>query len=230
MLILDAGSGIVGLGHSLARHSGPIPILLTHYHWDHIQGLPFFAPFYEASCVARIYAPVLGAIDQASVETIFRSPFFPIPFTNLPSRPEVTFVDPRDITIGGFHIRIQSLTHPGGAFAYRISGDSGDVIYATDHEFGNADIDQALAGFALNASAMVLGSHYTPDELPAHKGWGHASWRQSVEFAAANGAGHLWLFHHKPGRTDEELAQIESRARHVFPATTVASEGASFEV
>jgi ribonuclease BN (tRNA processing enzyme) len=63
-----------------------------------------------------------------------------------------------------------------------------------------------------------------------HRGWGHASWRQCAEFAAANGAGHLWLFHHKPGRSDEELEQIESLARRVFPATTAAREGASFEV
>ena len=170
------------------------------------------------------------SVDKAFVETIFQNPFFPVPFVNLPSRPEVNLVTPRAFQIGSFAIRVQPLTHPGGAFAYRIRGEKGDVVYATDHEFGNPAVDQALAAFALNAVAIVLDAHFTPDELPAHKGWGHASWRQCAEFAAANGVGHLWLFHHKPGRTDEAMAQIQARARHIFPATTAASEGASFEV
>ena len=230
VLVLDAGSGIVGLGEALGKQPGPLPILLTHYHWDHIQGLPFVAPFYQPGWTPTIWAPVIGNVDQAFVETIFQNPFFPVPFVNLPSRPQVKLLAPRELQIGRFHIGVQPLTHPGGAFAYKIKGDKGDVVYATDHEFGNPEIDQALAAFCLNAAAVILDAHFTPEELPAHKGWGHGSWRQCAEFAAANGAGELWLFHHKPGRTDEEMAQIQARARHVFPATTAASEGASFEV
>lgn len=229
-LVLDSGSGIVGLGESLETRGGPLPILLTHYHWDHIQGLPFFAPFYQPGWQPTIYAPLIGNVDQAFVETIFKNPFFPVPFVNLPSRPAVTMLSDREINIGGFEVRVQPLTHPGGAFAYRIKGDAGDLVYATDHEFGNPEVDEALASFCLNAAALILDAHFTPEELPAHKGWGHASWKQCVEFAAANGAAHLWLFHHKPGRTDEELAEIASRARHIFPATAAASEGACFEV
>src|SRR5204862_2060514 len=120
LLVLDAGSGIVGLGDAVGRQPGPIPVLLTHYHWDHIQGLPFFAPFYQPAWAPTIYAPVIGAIDQAFVETIFRRPLFPVPFMDLASRPGVTFVDSRDRCIGSFQIRIQPLPHPGGAVAYRV--------------------------------------------------------------------------------------------------------------
>jgi phosphoribosyl 1,2-cyclic phosphodiesterase len=230
LLVLDAGSGIVGFGESLKKRGGPMPILLTHYHWDHIQGLPFFAPFYQPGWQPTIFSPIVGNVDQAFVETIFQTPFFPVPFMNLISRPEVTLLPPRDFELGGFAIRAQPLTHPGGAFAYRIRGDRGDLVYATDHEFGDPGVDAALAAFCAGAAAVILDAHFTPDELPAHKGWGHGTWRQCADFAAASRVGQLWLFHHKPGRTDEEMAQITARARHVFAGTAAASEGTSFEV
>lgn len=230
VLVLDAGSGIVGLGETLKGNGGPIPILLTHYHWDHIQGLPFFAPFYRAGWRPTILAPIIGRADTEFVETIFQTPFFPVPFDNLESRPDVTLIPPRDFQIGEFHIKVQPLNHPGGAFAYRIKGEEGDLVYATDHEFGDPQVDRALAVFSAGASAAVLDAHFTPDELPVHKGWGHGSWKECVAFAAANRIGQLWLFHHKPGRTDEEMAEIATRAQEIFPSTSAASEGTSFDL
>jgi ribonuclease BN (tRNA processing enzyme) len=127
-------------------------------------------------------------------------------------------------------VRGQPLNHPGGAFAYRIKGTTGDVVYATDHEFGNADIDLALAHFAVGARALVLDSHFTPEELRTHKGWGHSDWSQCARFAADCGAKSLWLFHHKPGRPDSEVREIEAAARQIFPETRAAKEGEGFEV
>ena len=230
LLILDAGSGIVGLGHALGRAPHAVPILFTHYHWDHTQGLPFFAPFYAPGWTPSIWAPVLEGVSREWVETIFESPYFPVPFDQLPSRPTVTLVQPGALQIAGFRISVQPLNHPGGAFAYRIHGRSGDVVYATDHEFGNAVLDEQLAAFCEDAAAIIVDAHFTPEELPRHRNWGHASWRQAAEFAERSGAGHLYLFHHKPGRTDHELAGIESEARELFPATTAAREGLAFEV
>lgn len=230
ILILDAGSGIVGLGEALGSEPGAIPILLTHCHWDHLQGLPFFSQFYQSGRTATIWAPVLKHVDPAWLDTLFRQPFFPVPIEALPSRPAVALVPPRETVIGGFRIRTQPLTHPGGALAYRIQGDTGDVVYATDHEFGDRAVDDQLAEFCRGAAAVILDAHYTPEELPSRKGRGHGSWYQCAEVAAATGARHLWLFHHKPGRTDEELAAIQARAREVFPATTAAGEGDNFEV
>jgi phosphoribosyl 1,2-cyclic phosphodiesterase len=230
LLVIDAGSGIVGLGETLGQAPGVVPILLSHYHWDHLQGLPFFAPFYQRGWSPTIWAPVVRDVDVAWVETIFQSPFFPVPFEHLPSRPAVKLVPCRELEVGGFRIRVQPLTHPGGAFAYRIKGTNGDLVYATDHEFGDPAVDDALAAFSQNAAAVILDSHFTPDELMSHKGWGHGSWKQCADFAVATGAGHLWLFHHKPGRTDEELSHLEAGARQVFPATRAASEGDWFEV
>jgi len=229
-LLLDAGSGIVGVGRSLGVEASAIPILLTHYHWDHTQGLPFFDPFYRPGWTPAIWAPRLRDIDEAWVRTIFENPFYPVPYDQLPARPLIQLVDGGDISVGGFDIRTLPLNHPGGAFAYRVAGAGGDLVYATDHEFGDAAIDEALGAFASGARAVILDAHFTPAELPAHKGWGHSSWRQCAEFAAGHDIGHLWLFHHRPGRTDIEMGAIEAAARAVFERTSAAREGVSFEI
>lgn len=231
LLILDAGSGIVGVGHSLGTMPHPIPILFTHYHWDHTQGLPFFEPFYAPGWTPSIWAPVFKGVSLEWVETIFESPYFPVPFEQLPNRPTVTLVRPGPpIEIGGFRVSVQPLNHPGGAFAYRVHGDTGDLVYATDHEFGDPAIDHELALFSAGAKALISDAHFTPAELQRHVGWGHASWQQVTTLAARCQVGRVWLFHHKPGRTDIDLMAIESQARLLFPATTAAKEGVEFEI
>lgn len=229
VLILDAGSGIVGIGEALAGEPRSVPILLTHYHWDHLQGLPFFSALYREGWKPEIWAPSLGR-DRSLVEATFESPFFPVPYDRLPSRPIIRLVQHGDLQIGPFRVAVQPLNHPGGSFAYRIRGAAGDLVYATDHEFGNEQIDRQMETFAAGAEAIILDAHFTPEELATHKGWGHGDWTQCASFADAVDAGHLWLFHHKPGRTDIELKAIEADARLQFAATDVASEGDSFVV
>jgi phosphoribosyl 1,2-cyclic phosphodiesterase len=230
LLVLDAGSGIVGLGGALDGEPRPVPILLTHYHWDHLQGLPFFAPLYHPGWEPVIYAPAIETRDAAFLETIFQSPFFPVPYERLPARPGVKLIGPGTTRVQGFDVRAIQINHPGGALAYRIKGSRGDLVYATDHEFGDSRIDDPLAEFAAGASALILDAHFTPDEADAHQGWGHGTWAQCAEFAARVGAGRLWLFHHKPGRTDVEMVAIETAARAVFANTDAAGEGDTFEI
>jgi len=227
-LILDAGSGIVGVGAAVAGVVD-IPIVLTHYHWDHVQGLPFFAPLFKAGAAVTVWAPALGR-ELADIESMFKSPFFPVPSERLPSRPAIRMFAGGPIEINGFQVSSQPLNHPGGAFAYRIRGGGGDVVYATDHEFGNPDIDLALAHFSVGARAVILDSHFTPDEISRHQGWGHSDWSQCARFAADCGAKQLWLFHHKPGRSDAEMKMIEAAAQRVFPDTRAAKEGEEFGV
>ena len=228
-LVLDAGSGIVGFSETLNGEPRRVPILLTHFHWDHTQGLPFFSPFYTPGWQSSIWAPRLRAIDLAWVETIFDSPFYPVPYHSLPSKPSVHLVEEGDLEIDDFQIKAMMLRHPGGAFAYRVTGDHGDLVYATDHEFGNVAVDAALGEFSRGAAGLILDAHFTPEELLTHGGWGHSSWKQSAEFAVKNHVKRLWLFHHKPGRSDVEMSRIEAEARRVFASTDAAREGASFE-
>jgi phosphoribosyl 1,2-cyclic phosphodiesterase len=229
-VILDAGSGVVGLGGALKSAPGDLPIVLTHYHWDHIQGLPFLAQLYAPGWRPRIFAPDLGTHDTEWVNTIFQSPFFPVPYERLPNQPTVEVIGPGELQIGGFDLSAITLNHPGGALAYRIRGDVGDVVYATDHEFGRPEFDEPLAEFVQGAAALIIDAHFTPAELPQYRGWGHSDWRQCAEFAGATGVGGLWLFHHKPGRTDEELVRIRTDAQRVFRATETASEGDALQL
>jgi phosphoribosyl 1,2-cyclic phosphodiesterase len=230
ILILDAGSGIVGV--DLRRLSGeprPVSLVLTHYHWDHLLGLPFFAALYEEGWDLTIHAPALTSHDPSWLDTMFRSPFFPVPYEQLPNPPRVAMVEPGVVDVPGFSIAALNLNHPGGALAYRIKGTAGDVVYATDHEFGDPAFDEPLAAFANGAAAAILDAHFTPGELPHHRGWGHSDWRQCAEFAAANHIGRLYLFHHKPGRTDQELDEVRGEARKIFTATETACEGMTIE-
>ena len=231
VLILDAGSGIVGVQPArISAAADRVSLLLTHYHWDHLLGLPFFATLYDPAQRLTIHTPTLESHDPSWLDTIFRSPFFPVPCDGLPNKPEVEMVGAGPVAIPGFAIRAIGLNHPDGWLAYRITGAAGDVVYATDHEFGDPAFDEPLADFARGAAAVILDAHFTPEERPHHKGWGHSDWRQCAEFAAANGVGRLWLFHHKPGRSDRALEDIRAEARKIFAATDTAAEDTSFEV
>ena len=230
ILILDAGSGIVGVQPAALSNEPRVSLLLTHYHWDHLQGLPFLSQLYTPDWHPRIVAPELETAHQDWLDVLFRSPFFPVPPERLPNRPDVEMIRAGDLRVGGFDVAAIPLNHPGGAFAYRVRGMTGDLVYATDHEFGDPAFDEPLAEFAHGAAALVLDAHFTPDEFPAHRGWGHSHWRHCAEFASRVDAGGLWLFHHKPGRTDESLVRIRTDAQRIFRATETASEGEALQL
>lgn len=225
MLVLDAGSGIAGVRPASGMR---VSLLLTHYHWDHVLGLPYFAPFYDAECALSLHAPMLPSYAPAWLETIFGAPFHPLAYGEISNHPSPRMIEAGPTLIDGFAVTALPLNHPGGALAYRIKGRSGDLVYATDHEFGDPAYDAPFAAFARGAAAVVLDAHFTPDEIRSHRGWGHSDWRQCAAFAAAHDVGALYLFHHKPGRGDAELDAIQAAARGVFAGAQTAREGHTF--
>lgn len=229
-LIIDAGSGIVGLGESLTGDPCHVRILLSHYHWDHVQGLPFLAGFYRPDWSTTIWAPVFASHDATWMSGLFKYPFFPVPFERLPSPPRIEDVGPGAFTIAPFEVRALMLNHPGGAFAYRIRGSAGDLVYASDVELGQPAFDDALGEFVQGARDVVIDAHFTPEEGPLYQGWGHSTWLQAAQFAAMHDVERIWLFHHKPGRSDADLDRIGVEAKTVCRGALVAAEGEIFEV
>ena len=231
VLVLDAGSGIVGLGQALGTVPRPIPILLTHYHWDHVQGLPFFAPFFSRAGRRRSGRPSPEHVDVAWVDDDFSAAVFPGAVRRAALAPgDVRSCAPGEIGIGGFqrHARSRSPIRVARSRT-GFTGDNGDLVYATDHEFGDprstmswrrsARMRRRDSRRALHARGVAFA-----------QGLGTRQLASVADFASAVRRRHLWLFHHKPGRTDDELDRDRGAGAQVFPATTAASEGATFEI
>ena len=235
LFILDAGTGIRDLGQQLlAEFASPglkAHLFLTHYHWDHIQGLPFFEPLYFAGNTIHIFGPTpqgeLPASLPGVLQMLFRAPFFPVSPKQLRASYPLRELDwQSDFTVGATRIRTCRVHHPQGALAYRLDSRRASLVYATDHEPGNPECDAALRQLAAGADLLISDAQYRPEELGAQKsGWGHSSWQAAVDLARDAGVKNLVLFHHQPSRTDREIDQLLHAARQAFPNTLAAAEG-----
>ena len=223
LVILDAGTGIRELGCALIDHSDGTPIhgdlFLSHAHWDHIQGLPFFAPIFQKGNAFTLWSATTLATKLEQVMRDQMAPVvFPVSFDQLES--DLTF---RELSDGdrhagnGYEVRVMEVRHPGGASGYRLSEPrtaSGGLVYVSDNELGPAERYQTPSGwrerfveFAKGAKALVHDATYTTEEYDFHRGWGHSTFREATELGLAAGVDTLVLFHHEPRRTDEELDQ-----------------------
>ncbi len=231
-IILDAGTGIRKLGEALLAE-GPVDatLLLSHLHWDHIQGLPFFVPAYLPSSRLRLVGMASGIMTvRETLAHQMRAPVFPVRLDELGA--ELSFEEARPgpaFAVGAAHVRAAKLNHPGGVFAYRIDVEGTSVVYATDTEH-YACLDPALLQLAYGADVLIYDAQYTPDEYAGRfgrskVGWGHSTYVAGAELASAAKVGQLVLFHHDPTRSDAAVAEIERQAQDLFPATIAAREG-----
>jgi phosphoribosyl 1,2-cyclic phosphodiesterase len=226
-MIFDAGTGIRSLGKEVAARAQPpraIHIFFTHFHWDHLQGLPYFLPLYMASSNLIFYSAHPPEQLRAVLAGQMKSPYFPVLFEHLGCRMEFRQIDREPQTFGGVNVSTFPLHHPQGSVGYRIADDQKIAVYATDHEHGDAPSHAALLEHSRNADILIYDAQYTPSEYASRRGWGHSTWLEGTRLAVDAGVEKLVLFHHDPERDDDAVRRIQEEACRAFPNTLAAHE------
>ena len=231
-VIFDGGTGIRDLGQSL-DNQGPVSVklFLTHFHWDHIQGIPFFSPLYHPESEVTFCAFGRSGGPEGMLVNQMQAPYFPVDVNLAAARKKFVEIQQQPVKIGDLRIHPFPLNHPQGAMGYRIEFNSQVVVYATDLEHGEKEYDKILREYSQNADLLIYDAQYTPDEYENQKGWGHSTWLEATLVANDCQVEQLLLFHHDPGHDDETLEQIVLSAREHFERTDAAREdlnGASF--
>ena len=230
-IILDAGTGIRNMGHWLQRKNiTEATILLSHVHWDHINGFPFFSPAFHKDWSFHIMAAHLakfGGIRNVLAGQM-TTPTFPVPLEAM--RSTMTYEDfdagdsfnlPADSKV---KIRTAPLNHPDGATGYRIEYQGKSLCYVTDTEHVPGKPDETILGLIEGTNLFIYDCTYTDKEFEGKRGWGHSTWEEAVRLAQAANVESLAIFHHDPDHEDRFMERIESQARQMWSGAFVARE------
>ena len=237
-VILDAGTGIRALGKDLASDqelgiTRPCFLAFSHFHWDHIQGLPFFLPAYDGRRSFSISA--IGAEgDARTLREIFarqmQEQYFPVSLDEMGAKIEFFHTDESHLSIEDASVTVRRHNHPGGAYSYRFSTSDRKIItYCTDIEHGEC-IDQNIVDLARGSDLLIHEGQYTSEELPRYKGWGHSSWEQAIEVAEQAEVKQLVITHHDPDHDDEFLRNVEKQCQARFKNCQLARQGTKIEL
>ena len=235
LIVLDMGTGFRRLGSKIVNNKD-IPnkahVFLSHYHWDHIQGILGFLPLYHNGYDFTIYGK---KGDNESINDIFQHifnyNFWPIVLDEMKAK--ISF---RDIEVGKYKItdNIQVFTnlhsHPNGAFSYRVEIGNTAIVYVTDVEYHPGKPAQKVIDLAQNADLLIHDAHYSIEDLPSHKGWGHSSWKEAVMVAQTANVKQLVLFHHNPEYNDVKVAELENEAKSEFSNLLSAKQNLTIEI
>ncbi|MBC3764873.1 MBL fold metallo-hydrolase [Neptunicella marina] len=220
-IILDAGTGIIPLGKQLARKAGDIHLLLTHNHWDHIQGFPFFAPIYQSKRQIHITPGMTTLSEHDAILQQMSGTLFPVNYKDLPA---IICVKPvnhanKNWRLHGARISRLNMNHPGSGSSYVIEADGAKIAYITDNElyppYKKETDFLEFVEFAQHADLLIHDAQYLFADMPAKAGWGHSIAEEAVKLALACKAKNLALYSHDPSRTDNDLLQLESHCRSV---------------
>jgi phosphoribosyl 1,2-cyclic phosphodiesterase len=231
LIILDAGSGIRPLGLAL-QHEFPermiCSLLISHTHWDHIQGFPFFAPARQRHNRIVIFGE--KRVDERLEQILagqMRTAYLPFALRDMHA--DILIKETRDgetLVIGDHTlVNVRSLEHPGGVFGFRIVNRECVLVYATDVGHGPDGLDQRVVDLARSADLLIHDAQFSVEQKADHWDWGHSSWEDAARVAIAAGVRRLALFHHDVLATDDDLDDIEHKAQSMFPGTFVAREG-----
>jgi phosphoribosyl 1,2-cyclic phosphodiesterase len=228
--IIDAGSGIRNLGRDLIKedfHQDELFIGFTHFHWDHIQGFPFFAPAYNPNMVINILA--MGKDRKIeNLKDIFKrqmnSENFPVPLEDMGATFNFLQVEQNELKINNTSVQVIKQNHPGGSFGYRLEDNEKSLVVCTDIEHGDS-VRPDIVEFCKNADLLVHEAQYTSEELQAHRGWGHSSYDQAIEVAERAGVKKLAITHHDPEHNDAFLIKIERECQKRYLNCVLARDG-----
>ena len=228
-LIMDMGTGIKNLGESIVSNPNSpseINIILSHYHWDHIIGFPIFAPLFSDKYKINIY----GKKDDIELKEIIKhmlNPiFWPVSFDDFKAELNFYTIDNNEIKISNsMNIKSQIHHHPHDALSYKIISQNKIISYITDCEYLSDEPNEKLIQFANNSDLLIHDAHFTVEDLPNHKGWGHSSWKQAVTMAQKSNSKQLALYHNSPNYNDAQIESIESDSKKAFKQTIAAKQG-----
>jgi phosphoribosyl 1,2-cyclic phosphodiesterase len=233
--VIDAGTGIRQLGSdflAMNTEQKEIFIAFTHFHWDHIQGFPFFAPAYNPEMTVNILAKG-GGQRISSLRDIFalqmQETYFPVSMGEMGA--DFRFLLMEDnaqvfLPPDGVPVRVKAVRHrhPGGAYTYRYERAGRSVVFSTDVEHGD-EIDENIVNIAKDADILIHDGQYSNEQLPLRRGWGHSSYEQAAEVAIRASVRQLVVTHHDPDHDDEYLRSAELLCQDIFPDSVFAREG-----
>ena len=222
---VDKPSSLRALEGSL-EYKDEMNLFLTHYHWDHIQGFPFFIPAYIPGKTINIFGPLKADHRLRDVfSTQMGKTFFPVYVDQMPSKKVYHELVEDTVRIGDATVTSRHLNHPQGCIGYRITSGEMTVAYATDNEHPEKGLNENLLELADGADVLFYDSQYTPEEYESKKNWGHSTWEKGVETAREAGVKKLILWHHDPEHDDSFMEEIEKKAKDRFPNLMAAHEG-----
>ncbi len=216
---IDAGTGLAAYRSYGVKLSSSVGVFLTHYHWDHIQGLSMLDELWKGACAVSVWGP---DDPHAALTSSIRPPFFPVAIADVMSVRFEPMADP--IELGGLTISAFPVHHPQGGIGYRIEGPERTVSIVTDHESGS-DIDATIADHIAGSDVLIHDAQYLPDEAEAHRGWGHSTYLDAIASAEKAGASELILTSHDPSRTDAAINVMMADVRRLFPSAIASSQG-----
>lgn len=234
-LVLDCGTGLRQFSRSLEGGAPPgereFHVLLSHYHWDHIQGISFFRPIEDPRATFVFYGwPWQEMGVREVLEGAIRPPWFPFSLSETMSRKLYVNLGGDPVEIAGLTVRTTRAHHPQGVTAFRVEHPGGSFVFATDSALEIPSSCDSMIDFAAETDLLIADAHHTREEMGGREAHGHATWEQACNLALRARVRRLVLFHHDPDRTDDDVDAIVEQAAAIFPAVSAAREGTSLDV